>query len=131
MLNMMFLLKCKNKSHGVQLQLMTLSHYDVPLIEVGAPSVPSMSVRGLEASCEPAEMIGVDPDAEGDGSAGADEDAIGVFELAPASCHAGIDGRPDIPGKTGGGVLDPAGARLSKSAFRDFSSCWSSASDWL
>lgn len=51
-----------------------------------------------------------------------------VSDVVGASCQAGIEGRPKT-GRGEAGVLDKDGPRLSKSAFRDFSSCCSSARD--
>lgn len=58
--------------------------------------------------------------------------ALRAFEgEAPASCHAGIEGRPVNGGRGDEGELDIVGPRLRRSALRDFNSCCSSARDWF
>lgn len=47
------------------------------------------------------------------------------------SCHAGIEGRAGILGNGEAGAPPTEGPRLSRSAFSDLSSCWSSANDWF
>jgi hypothetical protein len=56
-----------------------------------------------------------------------------VLGDAPASCHAGIVGRPSTGSGEEGVLLDIVGPRLSRRALRDLSSCCSSARDcvWL
>lgn len=66
-------------------------------------------------------MVGV---AEAVDAAGTVEESLG----AEANCHAGIDGLPES-GNGDEGVLGKLGPRLRRRAFRDLSSCCSSARD--
>ena len=50
-------------------------------------------------------------------------------ELLADNCHDGIEGLPTNEGRDGDGEGERPELRLKRSAFRDFNSCCSSASD--